>query len=126
MSKDLKEISERWGVNLIGFENLAIPLKSENYYKGGRNEVNKISKALERKGYRLRGLRYEYSNVVVYAFNDGTYGFGDKIKQDLSGFKYASLEDIQGEQIIDKNIFFGFIYGAAFGFLVAMVLWWLA
>lgn len=124
-ANELRKLSEKWGVDLRGFENLVIPLKSESYHNGGRKEVKKISKALERRGYRLRGAHYESGNIVVYAFDDGTYGFGNTIKQNLSGFKYASLKDIQGDQVMDKNLFFGFIYGTIFGALLVLLLFWI-
>lgn len=124
-ANELRKLSEKWGVDLHGFENLVIPLKSENYYNGGSNEVKRISKELERRGYRLCGAHYEWGHIVVYAFDDGTYGFSDTVKYDLSGFKYTNIKDIQGDQVMDKNLFFGFVYGFAFGVFLMLILWWI-
>lgn len=106
---ELKKLSEKWGVDLIGFENLVVVMKHDYMY-GGTTEAKSISKILEKRGYRLRGVSYSPSDCCVVAFEDGTYGFSSKVPKG-NNFKYKNLKDLKGEQIMDKNLFFGFIYG---------------
>ncbi len=122
---EIRELSERWGVKLQGFENMVISLKSDNYYDGGMKEVSRITRALERKGYRLCGARYGYGDIAVYVHDNGTYGFNNTVMSNLPNFKYVNIDDLQGEQIIDKNMFFGFVYGFAFAVLLMLLLCWI-
>ena len=106
---ELKKLSEKWGVDLVGFENTAIVMKHD-YMFHGESEAKSISKILEKRGYRLRGVSYSPNDCCVLTFEDGTYGFSSKVPSG-NNFKYKNLKDLKGEQIMDKNLFFGFIYG---------------
>lgn len=120
-ANELRKLSERWGVELQGFENLIIPLQGSIFRQ--RRTALKIAKVLERKGYRLGNLMPDYPSVI-YCKEEGTYFFGESVRQ-LTGFKFANCKDVCGEQIIDKNLFYGFIYGFAFGVLLMLILWWI-
>lgn len=121
-SQELKEISERWGVNLTGFENLIIALKSSDYKS--KSEALKIGELLERKGYRLSGSAANFGVGAVYSTEDGEYFYARSAKK-INGYRYVNSKDIQGQQIVDKNLFFGFFYGSIFGILSTVFFWWL-
>lgn len=117
---ELSKLSERWGVELQGFENLIIPIQTGILRK--RKTALKIAKVLERKGYRLRNVMPEYPEAI-YCEDEGTYFFCESVRQ-LTGFKFVNYKDVCGEQIMDKNLFYGFICGFAFGVFLMLILWW--
>lgn len=120
-ANELHKLSERWGVELQGFENLIIPIQGSILRK--RKNALKIAKVLERKGYRLRNEMPQYPEAI-YCEEEGTYFFSESVRQ-LAGFKFVNYKDVCGEQIVDKNLFYGFICGFPFGAFFMLILWWI-
>lgn len=110
---EIKELEQKYGLELPKFDRLAVTIQGD---------VEKLSRAIERRGYRLAGIKYGGvdRHQFIVTREDGTYQYcGMAALDPIPYYKWVNYKDLVGDQITTVD----FVQGYGFGLITCLVIW---